>query len=56
LHDVGQRCGPAVSGLLADWFGLSAIGWFAAAIYSAAMLATAADGFFGPGIRQALLL
>jgi hypothetical protein len=36
-----------VGGLLAEWFGLSAIGWFAAAIYSAGMLAAAADGYFG---------
>ena len=44
---LGQLSGPAVGGLLADWFGPSAIGWFAAAIYSAGMLAAAADGFFG---------
>jgi len=44
---LGQLSGPAVGGLLADWFGLSAIGWFAAASYGAGMLAAAADGFFG---------
>ena len=44
---LGQLSGPAVGGLLADWFGLSAIGWFAAAIYGAGMLAATADGFFG---------
>jgi len=38
-----RTCGR---GLLADWFGLSAIGWFAAASYGAGMLAAAADGFF----------
>jgi predicted MFS family arabinose efflux permease len=43
---LGQLSGPAVGGLLADWFGLSAIGWFAAASYGAGMLAAAADGFF----------
>jgi predicted MFS family arabinose efflux permease len=43
---VGQLSGPAVGGLLADWFGPSAIGWFAAASYGAGMLAAAADGFF----------
>ena len=42
---LGQLSGPAVGGLLADWFGPSAIGWFAAAIYGAGTLA-AADGFF----------
>lgn len=41
---LGQLSGPAVGGLLADWFGPSAIGWFAA-IYGAGTLA-AADGFF----------
>ena len=44
---LGQLSGPAVGGLLADWFVPSAIGWFAAAIYGAGMLAAAADGFFG---------
>jgi MFS family permease len=44
---LGQLSGPVVGGLLADWFGLSAIGWLAAAIYGAGMLAAAADGFFG---------
>jgi len=44
---LGQLGGPAVSGLLADWFGASAIGWFAAAIYGAGTLAAAADGFVG---------
>jgi len=44
---LGQLSGPAVGGLLADWFGPSAIGWFAAASYGAGMLAAAADGFFG---------
>jgi predicted MFS family arabinose efflux permease len=44
---LGQLSGPAVGGLLADGFGPSAIGWFAAAIYGAGMLAAAADGFFG---------
>ena len=43
---LGQLSGPAVGGLLADGFGPSAIGWFAAAIYGAGMLAAAADGFF----------
>jgi predicted MFS family arabinose efflux permease len=43
---LGQLSGPAVGGLLADWFGLSAIGWFAAASYGAGLLAAAADGFF----------
>jgi hypothetical protein len=31
-----------------DWFGPSAIGWFAAAIYGAGMLAAAGDGFYSP--------
>ena len=44
---LGQLSGPAIAGLLADWFGPSAIGRFAAAIYGAGMLAAAADGFFG---------
>src|SRR5258708_746919 len=44
---LGQLSGPVVGGLLADWFGLSAIGWLAASIYGAGMLAAAADGFFG---------
>lgn len=44
---LGQLSGPAVGGLLADWFGLSAIGWFAAASYGAGMLAAAADGCLG---------
>jgi predicted MFS family arabinose efflux permease len=44
---LGQLCGPAVGGILADLFSPSAIGWFAAAIYGAGMLAAAADGFFG---------
>jgi len=44
---LGQLGGPAVSGLLADGFGASAIGWFAAAIYGAGTLAAAADGFVG---------
>jgi predicted MFS family arabinose efflux permease len=44
---LGQPSGPAVGGLLADWFGPSAIGWFAAASYGAGMLAAAADGCFG---------
>jgi predicted MFS family arabinose efflux permease len=44
---LGQLSGPAVGGLLADWFGPSAIGWFAAASYGAGMLAAAADGCFG---------
>jgi hypothetical protein len=44
---LGPLSGPAVGGLLGDWFGPSAIGWFAAAIYGADMLAAAADGFFG---------
>ena len=43
---LGQISGAAACGLLADWFGPSAIGWFAAAIYSAGMLAAAGDGFF----------
>ena len=47
---LGQLSGPAIGGLVADWFGLSAIGWLAAAIYSGGMLAAAADGFFG--LRQ----
>jgi predicted MFS family arabinose efflux permease len=42
---LGQLSGPAVAGLLADWLGPSAIGWLAAAIYGAGMLAAAADGF-----------
>src|SRR6185295_5616478 len=41
---LGQLGGPAVGGLLADWFGPSAIGWFAAASYGAGMLAATADG------------
>ena len=44
---LGQLCGPAVGGVLADWFGPSGVAWFAAAIYGAAMLAAAGDGFFG---------
>jgi predicted MFS family arabinose efflux permease len=44
---LGQLSGPAIGGLLADQFGPSAIGWFAAAIYGAGMFAAAADGFFG---------
>jgi predicted MFS family arabinose efflux permease len=44
---LGQLSGPAVGGLLADWFGPSAIGCFAAASYGAGMLAAAADGFLG---------
>ena len=44
---IGQLSGPTVGGLLADGFGPSAIGWFAAAAYGAAMLAAAADGFIG---------
>jgi cbb3-type cytochrome oxidase subunit 1 len=44
---LGQLSGPAVAGLVADWFGLSAIGLMAAAIYGAGMFAAAADGFFG---------
>ena len=43
---LGQLCGPAVGGVLADWIGPSGVGWFAAAIYGAAMLAAAGDGFF----------
>jgi predicted MFS family arabinose efflux permease len=46
----GQLSGLAIGGLVADWFGLSAIGWLAAAIYGGGMLAAAADGFFG--LRQ----
>src|SRR6266436_6618539 len=49
---LGQLSGPAVGGLLADWFGPSAIGWFAAAIYGAGMLAAAVDGVFGPARRK----
>ena len=44
---LGQLSGPAIAGFFADWFGLPAIGWLAAAIYSAGMLAAAADGCFG---------
>jgi predicted MFS family arabinose efflux permease len=44
---LGQLSGPAAGGLLADWFGPSAIGWSAAAIYGAGILAAAADGFSG---------
>jgi len=44
---LGQLSGPAVAGLVADWFGPSAIGLMAAAIYGAGMFAAAADGFFG---------
>ena len=43
---LGQLCGPAVGGILADWFGPSGVAWFAAAIYGAAMLAAAGDGLF----------
>jgi predicted MFS family arabinose efflux permease len=43
---LGQLSGPAVGGLLADSFGPSAIGWFAAATYGAGVLAAAADGWF----------
>jgi MFS family permease len=43
---LGQLSGPAVGGLLADWLGPSAIGWFAAAAYGAGTLAAAADGLF----------
>jgi predicted MFS family arabinose efflux permease len=43
---LGQLSGPAVGGVLADWLGPSNIGWFAAAIYGAGMLAAAADGLF----------
>ena len=42
---LGQLCGPAVGGVLADWFGPSGVAWFAAATYGAAMLAAAGDGF-----------
>ena len=42
---LGQLSGPAIGGVLADLFGPSAIGWFAAAIYGAGTLAAAADGF-----------
>jgi predicted MFS family arabinose efflux permease len=42
---LGQLSGPAVGGLLADWFVPSAIGWFAAAVYGAGTFAAAADGF-----------
>ena len=41
---LGQLCGPAVGGVLADWFGPSGVAWFAAATYGAAMLAAAGDG------------
>jgi hypothetical protein len=44
---LGQLSGPAVGALLADWFGPLGIGWFAAAVYGAGMLAAAAAGFFG---------
>ena len=47
---LGQLSGPAIGGLPADWFGPSAIGWLAAAIYGAGMLAATADGLFG--LRQ----
>ena len=43
---LGQLSGPAVGGLLADWFGPSAVAWFAAAAYGASGLAAAADGHF----------
>ena len=49
---LGHLSGPAVGGLLADWFGPSAISWFAAAIYGAGMLAAAVDGVFGPARRK----
>jgi predicted MFS family arabinose efflux permease len=44
---LGQLCGPAIGGVLADVFGPSAIGWFGAVIYGAGTLAAAADGLFG---------
>src|SRR5258706_10642879 len=44
---LGQLSGPAVAGLVADWFGPSAIGLMAAGIYGAGMFSAAADGFFG---------
>jgi predicted MFS family arabinose efflux permease len=43
---LGQLCGPAVGGILADSFGPSGVAWFAAAIYGAATLAAAGDGLF----------
>ncbi|MBV8166440.1 MAG: YbfB/YjiJ family MFS transporter [Alphaproteobacteria bacterium] len=42
---LGQLVSPAIGGLLADWLGPPVIGWFAAALYGAGMLAAAADGF-----------
>jgi len=42
---LGQLSGPAIGGLLADSFGPSAVGWFAAAVYGASVLAAAGDGF-----------
>ena len=44
---LGKLSGPVVGGLLADWFGPSAICWFAAAMHGAGTLAAAADGSFG---------
>jgi len=49
---LGQLSGPAVGGLLADWLGPSAIGWFAAATYGAGTLAAAADGFFAADVER----
>ena len=58
---LGQLSGPAVGGLLADWFGPSAIGWFAAATYGAGTLAAAVDGWFArtwtggnPGVAESI--
>jgi predicted MFS family arabinose efflux permease len=49
---LGQLTSPAVGGLLADAFGPTAIGWFAAALYGAGMLAAAADGVVGRTVRS----
>jgi predicted MFS family arabinose efflux permease len=49
---LGQLTSPAIGGLLADAFGPTAIGWFAAALYGAGMLAAAADGIIGRQIAK----
>jgi predicted MFS family arabinose efflux permease len=44
---AGQLISPTIGGALADWVGPSSIGWLAAGLYGAGMLAAAADGLAG---------